>query len=222
MCSGEGGMWTWAQGASHLALGSWVSEKGVEKQVCGAWLQAAASCHFFLKLIKGVLWFPSVSCRCGKDPRRSIEQVKGWCVCSSWRLAGAVRRDSGCADSFVLALPLGMSCWLIQRHLFHSAEWQSIGQRLWGCIPGEAALFSGFEAEMGEAVAGFALREGVLPSARVLGSASNWNEVTSLSADWVRGWFGKMLISMAHCLVLWVAAGIRKEVIGRGMGVKCV
>lgn len=36
---------------------------------------------------------------------------------------------------------------------------------------------------MGEAVAGFALREGVLPSARVLGSASNWNEVTSLSAD---------------------------------------
>lgn len=41
---------------------------------------------------------------------------------------------------------------------------------------------SGFEAEMDEAVAGFALREGVLPSARVLGSASSRNEVTSLSA----------------------------------------
>lgn len=42
---------------------------------------------------------------------------------------------------------------------------------------------SGFEAEMGEAVASFALREGVLPSARVLGSVSSWNEVISQSAD---------------------------------------
>lgn len=52
-------------------LGQCRSEKAC---LWGCWLQAAASCHFFLKLIKGVVWaslqFPAVH---GKDQNTSIK-----------------------------------------------------------------------------------------------------------------------------------------------------
>lgn len=102
----------------------------------------------------------------------------------SWNLAGAVRRDFGCTDSFVLAFPLGMCCWLVHRDIcFTLLSDKAPGRDCVSALLERQLCSSAFEADMGEAVASFAVREGVLPSARVLGSASHWNEVTSLSAD---------------------------------------
>lgn len=93
-------------------LGQHRSEKAC---LWGCWLQAATSCHFFLKLIKGVIWtslqFPAV---CGKDQSTSIKWAE-IVVNSSWSLARAARRGSGCTDRFLLSFPLGMCCWLVHR-----------------------------------------------------------------------------------------------------------
>lgn len=77
-----------------------------------------------------------------------------------------------------------MCCWLVHRDIcFSLLSDKPLGSDCVGAFLERQLCSSGFEAELAEAVASFAVREGVLPSARVLGSASDWNAVTSQSAD---------------------------------------
>lgn len=107
----------WSTGSFSPGTGHLGQYRSEEACLWGCWLQAAASCHFFLKLIKVVvctfLQFPAV---CGKDQSRSIKQAEA-VVYSSWSLARADRRDSGCTHRSVRFFPLGMCCWLVHRDI---------------------------------------------------------------------------------------------------------
>lgn len=152
---------------------------------------------------------------CGKDQSRSVKQAEA-VVYSSWSLARADRRDSGYTRRSVpFFFPLGSFietsvslCWVTN-------HW---AVTVCGLVPGEAAPFLWVWSWNGWSSSKFCWEGRSAAKCRSSSSASDW--VTSLSAGWwVRGWFGKMLTSMECCLVLWVAAGIRKEVIGREVGV---
>lgn len=74
------------------------------------WPQAAASCHFFLKLIKGVIWTSlQFLIVCRKDQSRNVKQADA-AAYSSCNLVRAVRGDSRSGDRFALSFPFYFGC----------------------------------------------------------------------------------------------------------------
>lgn len=88
---------------------------------CCCWLQAAASCLFFLKLIKGVIWTSlQFLVVCKKHQSRNVHQADAPAY-SSCNLKRAVRRDSGSDNWFAPPPPplFWMCCWLVERDVFY-------------------------------------------------------------------------------------------------------
>lgn len=101
---------------------------------------------------------------CRKDQSRNVKQADA-AAYSSCNLVRAVRSDSGGGDRFALSFPFSFGCavgLLTDTSVLLRSECQTQSANHWarsicGCIPKKEC--SEFEAEMGEVVASFTVRE---------------------------------------------------------------